>query len=457
MNVSIDLLKPLTAVAAAWFYWYFYKRTYYSGQGKLVSTIAFFSGMVATGIALVWEAFVFDFFQGLNPFLQAFLFGALPEESAKAILAIWYLRKTKNSSNLADGLYFGLTLGASFGCIENVFYSFKLEFWPGLLRAGTSLPLHAFTGGILGFFLLRNFQIRKASLSGLEAVSAFLGAVLLHTFYNRLLAGGETGILWIPLLLGVTLLALEFLIAQAEVSLPFELMQAGGLFLDDYSMIQKFTRYDSWLRKTQNFERVETVRLFRSLFSPGRTLIAILLFGIPLFCLNFYLFAPHLIPFYLVNIDFLQFIALFMEYPAWLGVLFLFRGFINPAFFQERILKVPLFLSVTLGPPDKEEPTLAYSLSRRGFYSPLTQEPILEKDTEVSFYIAGKNFQAIRAVPVWKNFRQDDPNHEGGALFRFPEIPWSLVAWRWLVRIRQQVRNLLDAILSLRASVKRNS
>lgn len=448
-EIWLELTKPIAALLAAWFYWGFYKKTYYSGQGSLATVTAIFSGMVATGISLVWEVQVFDFFPELSQFSRAIFTGALPEESSKALIALWYFRRVGKTLSLADGLYFGLTVGTSFGCIENIFYSFQLEFWPSLLRAGTSLPLHAFSGGILGFFLLRNYQIRKAAFSSFETWLAFLGVILLHGIYNGLVADGEHGILFVPVLLGLSFIVLEFLVVQAQVTFPFEMMQTENLFLDDYSMIQKYSRYDSWLRKTQTGESITEIPLFRSL-SAGRTLIAILLFGIPIFCLNFYLFSPQLIPYYLISIDFQQFIALFMEYPTWLGILFLLRGFLNPSFFQERILKVPLFLSVTLGTHEEEEPTLAYSLSIRGFYSPVTREPILGKVTEASFYIAGKSFVGIKAMPVWKNFRQEDPNHESGALYRFPNIPWTLIGWRWTVRIRQQIRNSFDILYGIK-------
>ncbi len=439
------LLKPISAVFAAWFYWNFYRKTYYSGQGGIFTSLAFFYGMIATGLALGWEAIVYDLFENWNLFAKAVLLGAIPEEAAKTILIYLFLRKTKRNSNLADGLYFGLTLGTSFGCIENVFYSFQLEFWPSLLRAGTSLPLHTFSGGILGFFILKKLQSRKGNLSGLEFCLSFLGLILLHGVYNLFLLEGGYAIIFIPLILGLSLLALELLVVQAEVTLPFEMIQAESLFVDDYSMIRKFSRYDSWLRSAQSTEKLKEIPLFRTL-SPGRTLIAIFLFGIPIFCLNFYLFVPEMIPYYLKNISTLEFIILFMEYPAWLGFLLLLRGVFNPSFFRERILKIPLFLSVNLGPSGDKEPSLAYSLSRKGFYSPVVREPVLGEKTLVSFYIAGKSFEGIPVIPIWKNFRVEDPTHESGALFRFSNIPWTLIGWRWMIRVKQQYRNALDAL-----------
>lgn len=440
------LLKPLAAIAAAWFYWDFYRKTYYSGQGNLYTFLAFFYGMIATGFALTWEIGIYDLFQEETPFLKAILLGAVPEEAAKAILIYFFLRQAKTSANLADGLYFGLTVGASFGLIENFFYAFRLEFWPSLLRAGTSLPLHTFSGGILGFFILKTLQTRKGNFSGLEFWTFFGGLIGLHGIYNLLFLERGFGMLWIPLILGSSFLVLELIIVQAEVTLPFEVLQAENLFVDDYAMIRKFSRYDSWMRAAQSKESMKEIPLFRSL-SPLRTLIAIFLFGVPIFCLNFYLFLPEMIPYYLHNISFLEFITLFMEYPAWLGFLFLLRGIFNPAFFRERILKIPLFLSVNLGPEDDKEPNLAYSLSRKGFYSPVIREPALGEKTLVSFYVAGKNFEDIPVIAVWKNFRPEDPAHESGALFRFPNIPWKLIGWRWLVRIKQQYRNAIDAFI----------
>lgn len=449
MENWILLGKPISAILAAWFYWDFYRKTYYSGQGSTFTTLAFFYGMIATGIALVWEVGVFDLFQNYPAFSKAMLIGAIPEETSKAVLIFLFLRQMKNSSNLADGLYFGLTLGASFGCIENVFYSFKLDFWQGLLRSGTSLPLHTFSGGILGFFILKFLQSRKGNLSGLDLISAFSFLTILHGFYNFLLIQGGLGTVYIPLILGLSFLTLELLVVQAEVTLPFELLQAEDLYVDDYSMIRKFSRYDSWLRAAQSKENIKEIPLLRDL-STIRSFISVILFGVPIFCLNFYLFVPEWIPYYLANISSLEFITLFMEYPAWLGFLFLLRGMINPSFFRERILKIPLFLSVNLGPQGDEEPSLAYSLSRKGFYSPVIREPELNRETTVSFYIAGRNFEKIPVVPVWKNFRPEDPNHESGALYRFPKIPWGLLAWRWFIRIKQQYRNTLDAFFKSR-------
>lgn len=444
MENWIFLGKPISAILAAWFYWDFYRRTYYSGQGTTFTIFAFFYGMIATGIALAWEVGVFDLFENYSAFSRAMLIGAIPEETSKAILIFIFLKQVKNSTNLADGLYFGLTLGASFGCIENVFYSFKLDFWQGLLRSGTSLPLHTFSGGILGFFILKFLQSRKGNFSGLDLISTFSFLVILHGLYNFLLIQGGLGTVYIPLILGLSFLILELLVVQAEVTLPFELLQAENLYVDDYSMIRKFSRYDSWLRAAQSKENIKEIPLLRDL-STIRSFISVVLFGVPIFCLNFYLFVPEWIPYYLANISSLEFITLFMEYPAWLGFLFLLRGMINPSFFRERILKIPLFLSVNLGPQGDEEPSLAYSLSRKGFYSPVIREPELNKETTVSFYIAGRNFEKIPVVPVWKNFRPEDPEHESGALYRFPKIPWGLLTWRWFIRIKQQYRNTLDA------------
>ncbi|TGK04048.1 PrsW family intramembrane metalloprotease [Leptospira semungkisensis] len=438
-------LKPAAAVLAAWFYWDFYRKTYYSGQGRIFTILAFFYGMIATGIALAWEIGVFDLFESYHPFQQAVLLGALPEETAKALLIYLFLKKEKGSSNLADSLYFGLTVGVAFGCIENVFYSFQLDFWPGILRSGTSLPFHTFSGGILGFFILKTLQSRKGNLSGLDFCLSFLFLTLLHGLYNFLLLEGGLGTAMIPLILGLSFLTLELIVVQAEVTLPFEVLQSENLYLDDYAMIRKFSRYDAWLRAAQSNESIQSIPLLRDL-SLERAIISVFLFGIPLFCLNFYLFVPAQIPYYLENISSLEFITLFMEYPAWLGFLFLVRGLLNPSFFRERILKIPLFLSVNLGAEGEEEPSLAYSLSRKGFYSPVIREPELNRETFVSFYIAGKSFEKIKVVPIWKNFRENDPSHESGALYRFSQIPWGLLTWRWLVRIKQQYRNAVEAV-----------
>ncbi|EMO62703.1 hypothetical protein LEP1GSC133_3503, partial [Leptospira borgpetersenii serovar Pomona str. 200901868] len=141
-----------------------------------------------------------------------------------------------------------------------------------------------------------------------------------------------------------------------------------------------------------------------------------------------------------------EFIGLFLIYPIWLSVLILFRGIFNPKFFRERVLKIPLFIAVSIVQEEREYHSLAYSLSRKGFYSPVEKTLSIGDRVYVTFYVAGKEFPNILAIPVWLNVREDDPEFESGAVFIFVNPPWKLLFWRSLVRIKQQFQNLIHQI-----------
>ncbi|EMO04316.1 hypothetical protein LEP1GSC116_1730 [Leptospira interrogans serovar Icterohaemorrhagiae str. Verdun HP] len=90
---------------------------------------------------------------------------------------------------------------------------------------------------------------------------------------------------------------------------------------------------------------------------------------------------------------------------------------------------------------------MAYSLSGKGFYSPVEKNLIIGDRVYVTFYVAGKEFSNILAIPVWLNVREDDPEFEPGAVFIFVTPPWRLLFWRLLVRTKQQFQNLIHQIL----------
>lgn len=168
-------------------------------------------------------------------------------------------------------------------------------------------------------------------------------------------------------------------------------------------------------------------------------------FLIPSLLYSIYLNFPERIPLLLGGIRTSEFIGLFLIYPIWLSVLILFRGILNPRFFRERILKIPLFIAVSIFQEEREYHSLAYSLSRKGFYSPIEKTLNIGDRVYVTFYVAGKEFSNILAIPVWLNVREDE--FESGAVFIFVNPPWKLLFWRALVRVKQQFQNLIHQIL----------
>jgi len=83
-----------------------------------------------------------------------------------------------------DGIVYAGASALGFAAVENVFYVLSRGWGIGLARAVTSLPLHGFTGVVMGYFLGR------ARFAGRQACRlifwGFLWAYLAHAVYDTL-------------------------------------------------------------------------------------------------------------------------------------------------------------------------------------------------------------------------------------------------------------------------------
>ncbi|MBM9576146.1 PrsW family intramembrane metalloprotease [Leptospira sp. 201903070] len=445
-ELPLTLLKFGTAIFATGFYWFFYRNTYYHPERISFDLSAIFSGVFTVGLAIFPEVLAQEHLNETSYFERAFLGSSLLEEIPKLVVILWYFKGLKKVYNTSDGIYFGITLGVTFGLLENLLYSPILDFWPLFLRAVTSLPIHTFTGGIYGYAVLEYYQSRPSSFNFLGLFYSLVGCFLLHGTFNYVLLIDGDSILLLPLILASGFFILEYLLTISQNILPIEVLQSIGLFKDDYKVVSKFTRYDSWLRASQSLEQKKIqIPFFRNL-SKVKIAVSSVLFSIPAILYSIYLMFPERIPVLLGGIRISEFIGLFLVYPIWLCILILSRGILNPRFFRERILRIPLFIAVSIVQEEREYHSLAYSLSKKGFYSPVDKSLRIGDRVYVTFYIAGKEFQNILAIPVWLNVREDDPEFESGAVFIFVSPPWKLLLWRLFVRAKQQLHNLKDQI-----------
>ena len=123
----------------------------------------------------------------IEVFLYSFLGIALIEEFSKWLCSYLFLRKNRNYNYLFDGIVYITFISLGFATIENIFYTFAGGIFTGLLRAVTTVPVHAFFGIISGycFSLSRKYKLssekRKAKTYFL---CSLLFPVLLHGFYD---------------------------------------------------------------------------------------------------------------------------------------------------------------------------------------------------------------------------------------------------------------------------------
>jgi RsiW-degrading membrane proteinase PrsW (M82 family) len=179
--------------------WYFHRRDIYPEPAPILW--ATFGLGVLTALPVLAVAVIMTFLLSaidqpfLRAILEAFLLAAGPEELFKLLVLLGFSMRSREFDEPMDGVVYGVVASLGFAAAENVLYVFFGGYGIAFLRAVTAVPMHAFLGAILGYFVGQAFvRIERPWVQYLRGYGA---AVLLHGLYDApLLVIGElkTGI-----------------------------------------------------------------------------------------------------------------------------------------------------------------------------------------------------------------------------------------------------------------------
>ncbi len=113
--------------------------------------------------------------------VYAFLGVALAEEFCKFLFLKAFICDDREFDEPFDGIIYGAMIGCGFATVENIMYVLPLGQEVGIIRMITTVPVHAFLGIILGYFIGRaKFSINRARhlICGISVVT------LLHGLYD---------------------------------------------------------------------------------------------------------------------------------------------------------------------------------------------------------------------------------------------------------------------------------
>lgn len=162
---------------------------------------AFLLGMVAAFVSMLISTPLLLF--GFYPeepttvgghFAHAFFGAGFPEELAKLLLLMWFLRKNPDFDEWVDGIVYAASLGLGFAALENIFYLFdNLNEWlsVGIMRAFMSIPAHFFFAVTMGYFVSRA-SFGDVTKRRRNIALALVCPTLLHTLYDFPLMLTET-------------------------------------------------------------------------------------------------------------------------------------------------------------------------------------------------------------------------------------------------------------------------
>ncbi len=126
-------------------------------------------------------------------FVMFFFVVGLAEEGCKYFTFKWMIFQDRYFDNTYDGIIYGACSALGFATLENLAYVFMNDNGPSLetaiMRAVLSIPMHAITGIIMGYYFGITKYRRYNNLTDTHPErKAFIFSVCLHGLYDFLLA-----------------------------------------------------------------------------------------------------------------------------------------------------------------------------------------------------------------------------------------------------------------------------
>ena len=190
MSILIIALAPVIIIA-----FYIYYRDKYEKEplGMLVKGLLLGAVIVLPIVLIEFGLKSFENQLPFPTFYEAFVVAAFTEELFKYAAVLLLIWKNKNFNERFDGIVYASFVSLGFAAIENILYVAENGAGVGLLRAFTSVPMHALTGIFMGYQLGRAKFVPEERQKRL--LLAFFIPFLLHGIYDYLLESGSWALL----------------------------------------------------------------------------------------------------------------------------------------------------------------------------------------------------------------------------------------------------------------------
>jgi protease PrsW len=185
-NLLLIALAPTFALGLL-----FYLRDKYEKEPVGLLLQVFAMGAVAIIPIAFIEMWLFSLF-GIDPLRPANLaitllsnlfLVAVIEEGFKFAIVRGYVWKKKEFDEPYDGIMYTVMASLGFATIENLFYVLPMGIEIGMLRAVLSVPLHALTAVIMGYYI-GVAKYGKIPHCTRHLAKGLIAAILIHGFFN---------------------------------------------------------------------------------------------------------------------------------------------------------------------------------------------------------------------------------------------------------------------------------
>ena len=253
----------------------------------------------------------------------------------------------------------------------------------------------------MGYYLSMGKQCRDNIFVYSYYLKALLFPVILHGMFDYiLLQGGRFSYLSSPMLIFLVLF-LETLLAKSQTMMAFDVLRGMKVRFEDWLTINRQSRYERWIMRSMGLPGVSSEPFF--FWRPG-FIRFLLVIGFIAFSLTALSFRQEFIELLSLTISNNEQIILLGVFPASLALIVILVGAINPEFFRNSEIKMPIISDVEIETDyGIEETFISYDISSANCFL-RTSEPLgMRKEVTFRFSLKGFVSDELTGYVVWEN------------------------------------------------------
>ncbi len=413
------LLLPLAILPIPIIY-LIYHRYFLVKPSYLFHLEYFLYGSILALLLLLVSPYLLSNMTFQSPMARGFLGAAMVEKAGAFLFILVLTYRVPPMFMVLNMVISAMLLGLGFATVENVVYALAVREPVIIVRLFSSVPLHVLTCGLMGYSL----ALMRFSGSWGNRLRYILGAfavpLLFHGLYDTMLMSGGNGTYWIAPLLVILIIGMEYILARSQTLPLLDGLRKHKISIEEWETIQREPQHERWILRSMGSKNREYVPFFRLSLGYVRGMVIIFLLAAAAGSL---VYRQTIMDILHYRLGVQEAVALFTMLPALYSLNLFIVGVVNPKYFQNSLIKIPIIIDVDIAKDFSIIKTITYHITGGNCYLK-TVDPI-EVGTRCSLTFACSAFSSppVPGVVIWDS--QDEQKQLSGTLVRLIERPWG--------------------------------
>ncbi len=373
---------------------------------------AFLTGLLGGFLILLLAPWFLKLFHPSLEGLDIFFKAATIEKLMSFLLILTLIYSFERKESLVKIIVAGIQYAAGFAFLENIIYLIRFEPQLTYLRLISSVPMHLSTCGIQSYYmgLAIFYSLRRNKI--INFFKALLIPIVLHGLYDFLtLQREETYFYYIGFVIVVSVFILEVFFSKILIYPDGKNLQKESLRLEDWITLQIQKGHSKWILYSSGTKNLPRISFFRFQKDYIKLFIAFAM----LIPVGLYLYKPD---FYLnyINIPVQYRFTLLFILPLSFFFMFLTLGSVNPEYFKNKKIRIPVVLDVEILLPNRSVTTaICYELNPYSTFLH-SEEQFVEKESVLLIF----SYKNHTSYPINARIIKYIPNQH-------PEYPSGII------------------------------